>query len=86
MSTLIPDPSNAAALLYFAPLPNFTGHCQSQPKPADTRTAWYFDAALNYQETGFLDAPNSIPTGAVRGLDINAVCLGIATQLRGGGA
>lgn len=55
---------------YFPPHPQFTGRCQFQPAPEQTRSEWAFDAHLNYQRMGFLDAPDVVLSGSVRAIDI----------------
>lgn len=67
---------------YIAPALRRTGGCGMQPAPADTETDWYFDAAFNYAETGFLDAPDYLPTGSVRGMDCHGLVLGLAHERR----
>ena len=51
------------------PLPQFTGRCQWQPRPDQTLAGWYIDTAANYNEAGFIDAPERIPCGSVRAID-----------------
>ena len=67
---------------YVAPVGAVTGGLFGQPHPADTVSAWYFDAKFNYTETGFLDAPDQTPSGSVRALVCGAIVLGVATELR----
>lgn len=44
-----------------------TGHVIYQPMPNQTRSDYYFDASLNYQEQGgCLDAPTLLPRGGMR--------------------
>lgn len=70
----------------YAPHPNFTGRCQWQPRGEATQSGWYFDRDLNFQETGFLDAPQRLPSGSVRAIDIGEIRLMIAEVDREGGA
>lgn len=69
----------------YPPHPQFTGRCQWQPHGEDTRSAWYFDANLNFQETGFLDAPMRLPSGSVRAVDIGDLRLMVSEVEREGG-
>lgn len=50
--------------------PQFTGRCQFQPRPADTQSSWYLDIRANYTDSGFIDAPEQLPSGSVRAVDV----------------
>jgi hypothetical protein len=59
---------------YYAPIAAFTGGLAQQPRAHATRSEWYFDRALNYDELrGCLDAPDTLPCGSVRAVDYPAI-------------
>lgn len=66
------------AVKYFPPLPSPTGNYADQPLPVDTRFDWYLDFRCNFNGTGFLDAPATIPSGGTRALDSESVCLAVS--------
>ena len=66
---------SARPVTCYKPNPQFTGRCQWQPRPDQTQNGWYIDSHANYTEAGFLDAPEQLPSGSVRGIDIGAVRL-----------
>ena len=69
-------PTAAPSRPYLQPLLERTGSLVCQPWVEQTRTGYYFDAALNYQDPeGCLDAPSRIPSGSVRAMDISGATL-----------
>ena len=72
-----------ASRQYLQPLLERTGALCTQPGVDRTRSGYYFDAALNYQDPdGCLDAPSRIPSGSIRALDLSGVTLARAHVLR----
>lgn len=76
------QPTQSQAREYIAPVTCGTGRTVYQPRVEDTQTCWYFDAAYNYQETGFLDAPSYVPTGSVRAVDTPRLTIGVTHDAR----
>lgn len=54
-----------------------TGCLAMQPPLAATVSCWQFDAHFNYQELGFLDAPEWLPSGGERAEQYGIHSLGI---------
>lgn len=69
---------------YFTPINPRTGELHQQPQPSATQSGWYFDANCEYQYTGFIDAPDVVPTGAHRALDFTEFSIGLAHGHRPG--
>jgi|GEM_PF-3797503 len=68
----------------YTPHPQFTGRCQFQPRAEDTHSGWRIDWRGNYNEAGFLDAPDRLASGSVRGIEIAGMCLMVADVPRHG--
>jgi hypothetical protein len=56
---------------YYGPIKNSTGSRAQQPSTDQLVAGWRLDLGLNFHETEFLDAPDFVPVGAVRALDIS---------------
>lgn len=63
---------------YYTPIPALTGALHQQPPADRTLSGWYLDARCNYNEAGFLDAPDVIPSGGQRGMVCVDIVVGIA--------
>ncbi len=71
---------------YIAPFIATTGALIGQPQGTHTRSDWHItysltapeDQRIGYCSTGFLDAPDHLPTGSVRALDCTKLTVGIA--------
>ena len=54
--------------IYYRPVLWHTGALHAQPDISATQSGWYIDANGQCADTGFLDAPELVPSGSVRGL------------------
>ncbi|HMO49358.1 MAG TPA: hypothetical protein PKB14_25455 [Rubrivivax sp.] len=72
---------------YLTPLPCLSGALHQQPAADHLHcSAWAFtpDYAEAVDMRGAIDAPETIPSGSVRALDCERLCVGIAHVYRPG--
>ena len=75
----------STALKCVKPFPQYTGQCGYQPRAEDCENGWFFDARSGYYNgLGFLDAPEHLPSGSVRALDIGSTRLMVTEVERDG--
>lgn len=67
---------------YLDPIAAMSGALHQQPDSDQTLSGWSLDQGLNYTRMEFLDAPDIIPSGSVRGLDCGSLTIGLAHNER----
>jgi hypothetical protein len=69
---------------YYTPLDIATGQAVYQLRIEQTTPGWRFCRNYQWQDTGFLDAPNFLPRGGTYGLECSSIVIGTAHDYRPG--
>lgn len=62
---------------WLTPIRARTGALHQQPGTDHTLSGWSIDRDGNYSRMEFLDAPDVIPAGSVRGLECGSLTIGV---------